>query len=203
MTRLTDALASLADIHAHLSKGEVYRGLQARPVFYSGLLGMAAAYWQPQIFPHADAVQFTWYWLIIAAVCALVGVSGAVASYFLDDDSLARRRARIVSGQFLPCIAAGTFLALALLPHLERCVGLLPGLWALCYALGLFAARPYLPHAIGWVGFYFLIAGTLLLNLLPMGEVPNPWSLVGVFAVGQFGLAYVLHRNTLRENTLV
>lgn len=203
MSRLTDALTNLADIHAHLSRGEVYRGLQAKPVFVSGVLGLVAAYVQPQFYPVMDAVQFTCYWLFIACACALIGVSGALTTYLLEDDSLTRRRARIVVGQFLPCIAAGTFTAVAMLPYLDRCVGLLPGLWSLCYALGLFSARPYLPHAIGWVGFYFLVAGTLLLNLLPMGEVPSPWTLAGVFSVGQFGLAYVLHRNSVRENTLV
>ena len=43
MTRLNEALAHVAEIHAHLAKGEIYRGLQAKPVALSGLAGLFAA----------------------------------------------------------------------------------------------------------------------------------------------------------------
>lgn len=200
MTRLTDALACLADIHAHLARGEVYRGLQARPVMVSGLLGFTAAVMQQYWLPHPDPILFTWYWLLAALCCASVGVSGAVLHYIMEEDQVARRRARIVAGQFGPCVVVGCLLPLALLPRLGVCVGLLPGLWSLLYALGLFSARPYLPRATGWVAFYFLIAGTLLLSLVPHDSVPSPWSIAGVFTMGQLALAWVLHRNEAREN---
>ncbi len=199
MTRLTDALSCLADIHAHLAKGEVYRGLESRPVLWSGVLGLAAGFAQPVLFPLVDARLFVIYWLLVAGAAALVGISGAVVSYLLDNDSVSRRRARIVAGQFAPCVAAGVFIPLALLGNLEHTVGLLPGLWAMLYALGLFAARPYLPHHLGWVGLYFLVAGTLLLQLLPRDAVPSPWHIAVVFSIGQGALAFVLHRNTARE----
>jgi len=96
-------------------------------------------------------------------------------------------------------MAVGAFLTLALLPVMDRCVGLLPGVWAMLYALGLFSTRPYLPRATGWVGLYFVVAGTLLVSFLPMEVIPSPWSIAGVFACGQIGLAFVLHRNAQRE----
>jgi hypothetical protein len=200
MTRLTDALACLADIHAHLARGEVYRGLESRPVFASGLLGIAFALAQLQWLPLSDATLFTWYWLLAAGCCALVGISGAVVHYVLEEDQVARRRARIVAGQFVPCVIAGCLLPVALLPNLEHLVGLLPGLWALLYALGIFSTRPYMPRSTGWVGLYFLLAGVLLVALLPRATVPSPWAIAGVFALGQMTLAWVLHRNTEREN---
>lgn len=200
MTRLTDALACLADIHAHLARGEVYRGLQARPVLASGLLGLAFALVQLQWLPLVDATLYIWYWLLAAGCCALVGISGAVLHYVMETDPVARRRARIVAGQFVPCVVAGCLLPLALLPDLDHLVGLLPGLWALLYSLGLFSTRPYLPRATGWVGLYFLLAGSLLLAFLPRTTVPSPWAIAGVFALGQMALAWVLHRNEEREN---
>lgn len=203
MSQLNEALSRLADIHTHLARTEVYRGLTAKPVILSGVLGLLAAVMQPQIIGNPDALSFVTYWLGAAALCAIVGVSTAIYSYFHEKDAFARRRAQAVSGQFLPCLAAGLFLTLALLPVLDRCVGLLPGLWAILYALGLFAARPFLPHATGWVAFYFLMSGTLLINLLPMSLLPSPWSIAGVFALGQFGLAWVLYRNSVREIGLV
>ncbi|MFT3880848.1 MAG: hypothetical protein QM703_14450 [Gemmatales bacterium] len=200
MTHLTEALHSLSEIHAHLARGEVYQGVKARPVMLSGLIGITAAFVQLRVIANGDVHGFVWYWLLAAVVCALAGASGAILSYFLEEDELARRRTRIVVGQLLPSLAVGAFLTLALLPVIDRCIGLLPGVWAMLYALGLFSIRPYLPRATGWVGLYFVVAGTLLVSLLPLAVVPSPWSIALVFATGQFGLALVLHRNAQREN---
>jgi hypothetical protein len=199
MTHLTEALHNLSEIHAHLAKGEVYQGVKARQVMLSGLIGILAAIVQPRLINDGEFNVFVWYWLLTAVICALAGTSGAILGYFLDDDELARRRARIVAGQLAPCLAAGAFLTLALLPVMDRCIGMLPGLWAMLYALGLFSTRPYLPRATGWVGLYFIVAGTLLVSLLPFTAIPSPWTIALVFATGQFGLALVLHRNAERE----
>jgi hypothetical protein len=203
MTRLNDALSHLADIHAQLAKTDVYRGLTARPVMLTGFVGILAACLQPRLIGDGDAIGFVTYWLCTALACVLIGSSTAIYGYLFDHDALGRRRAQVVAGQLIPCLAAGAFLVLALLPVLDRCIGMLPGIWALLYALGLFSVRPFLPHATGWVAFYFLVAGTLLLNFLPLQTVPSPWSVAGVFAIGQFGLAWVLHRNSVRETNLV
>lgn len=200
MTHLTEALHSLSEIHAHLARGEVYQGVKARPVMFSGLIGILAAIVQPRLVADGDVHSFVWYWLLAAVVCALAGASGAILSYFLDEDELARRRTRIVVGQLLPSLAVGAFLTLALLPVMDRCIGMLPGVWAMLYALGLFSTRPYLPRATGWIGLYFVVAGTLLVSFLPLAAIPSPWSIALVFAAGQLGLALVLHRNAQREN---
>lgn len=201
--RLTDALSSLSAIHAQLAKSEVYQGLGARPVVASGMMGLCAGIVQMRTFPELDAFSYVWFWLLTGAVCGLVGASGGVASYCMEEDASARRRTRVVAGQFLPCLAAGAFLPLALMPVLGQCVGLLPGLWALIYCLGLFSVRPYLPHATGWVGLYFFVAGILMLSLLSPAAVPSPWAIAVVFGLGQTGLAWVLHRNAIREKSHV
>ncbi|HQR08433.1 MAG TPA: hypothetical protein PLN21_16510 [Gemmatales bacterium] len=185
MTHLTEALHSLSEIHAHLARGEVYQGVKARPVMLSGLIGTLAAVVQPRLIADGDVHGFVWYWLLTAVVCALAGASGAILSYFLEEDELARRRTRIVVGQLLPSLAVGAFLTLALLPVMDHCVGMLPGVWAMLYALGLFSSRPYLPRATGWVGSYFVVTGTLLVSLLPLAAIPSPWSIALVFAPGR------------------
>ncbi len=198
MSRLSQALASLSEIHAHLAKAEVYQGLRAKPVLLSGLVGGCAAIAQAQLISAGDALAFTWYWLVVAAVSGMVGCSGAVIKYLLDDDDLARKRARIVAGQFAPCMLAGLLLTLALQPYHVHCIGILPGCWAILYGLGLFSARPYLPRATGWVSLYYLTAGTLLLSMLRPDVVPSSWAVAGTFLIGQAGLALVLHRNQQR-----
>jgi hypothetical protein len=199
MSRLTEALSCLSEIHTHLAKAEVYRGLKAKPVVLSGLAGLVAAMWQLRLVSPSDPVGFVWYWIAAAGLCGLIGCSGSLISYFLEDDDLARRRARIVAGQFVPCVVGGLFFTVALRSQLEHCIGLMPGLWAVLYGLGLFSARPYLPRATGWVALYFLTAGVLLISFLPVTVMPTAWSVGGVFCVGQIGLAWVLHRNERRE----
>ncbi|MBL8821683.1 MAG: hypothetical protein JNJ77_03775 [Planctomycetia bacterium] len=198
-SRLSDALSNITEIHAHLAKSEIYAGVQAKPVLLSAFLGLTAACLQDRIIPSPDALQFVCFWITTAGICAGVAAIGAVIAYFFYDDHLGRRHARIVASQLAPSLAAGVFLVLALLPHLHQCIGLFPGLWAILYALGLFSVRPYMPRATGWVGLYFILTGTLLLNLLPMDQVPSPWSIAVIFAAGQAGLALVLYRNTARD----
>lgn len=199
MPQLADALSHLAEIHAHLAKGETYRGLTARPVALSGLVGLVAAAWQKHAVAPGDAAAFTWYWLAAGTACALIGCSGAILKYAFEEDALTRRRARIVAGQFLPCVVGGLLLTLALRPQFDHCVGLLPGWWSVLYGLGLFSARPYLPRATGWVALFYLTAGIVLAALLPTDAVPSPWTIALVFCAGQFALAGVLHRNEQRE----
>jgi hypothetical protein len=199
MSRLSEALSSVAEIHAHLAKAEVYRGLQAKPVALCGLAGLFAAGLMPQLVDATDGSAFIWYWIATAVVCALLGASGALVSYCLDDDNLARRRARIIAGQFLPCVIGGLLMTLATRPAWPSCVGLFPGLWSVLFGLGLFSSRPYLPRATGWVALYHLAAGIALLWIQPANAVPSPWSVGLVFCLGQLGLAAVLHRNAKRE----
>lgn len=198
-SRLSDALSTITEIHTHLAKSEIYAGVRAKPVLLSAFLGLVAGCMQDRIIPSPDALQFVCYWITSAVLCAAVAASGAVMAYIFYDDHLGRRHAHIVASQLVPSLAAGIFVVLALLPQLHQCIGLFPGLWAILYALGLFSVRPYMPRATGWVGLYFILTGTLLLNLLPMDQVPSPWSIALIFAAGQTGLAFVLHRNAARD----
>ena len=202
MPRLAEAMQSLSEIHAHLARGEVYQGITARPVLLSGILGLVAASIQNQLLPEVDARLFIYYWLTVAAACAVAGIAPVAFTYLTVDDSLARRRTRIVAGQFIPCLIAGATVTLALLPVISQMVGLLPGIWSVLYGLGLFSTRPYLPRATGWVALYFVLVGSLLIALMPVASVPSPWIVALIFAGGQAGLASVLHRNKLRENNL-
>lgn len=201
MSQLSEALSSLSEIHSHLAKGEVYQAITAKPVAVSGCAGALAAALQPNFVAVGEPATFIWYWLIVAFICGVLGSSGAIVAYLWEGEPLLRRRTRIVTGQFIPCILAGLLVPLALLSFAAQCVGMLPGLWSVFYGLGLFSTRPYLPRATGWVGLYYLVAGVLLLSFSSPIAVPNGWSLGGPFLFGQLGLALVLYRNQKREAT--
>jgi hypothetical protein len=195
--RVTDALGQIAQIHDHLARAEVYRGFHPLGVALSGAVGLAAAVLQPWLVSPDDPIAFVRFWLVVAAVGGVAGVSPALNAYLRREDEFARRRTRRVIGQFAPCVAAG----LAVTPALARTgfVPYLPGLWAVLFALGVFAARPYLPHATGWVGLFYLAAGAALLAAAPDDPARAGWAVGAVFGAGQLATAGVLHRNRERD----
>jgi hypothetical protein len=192
------ALDQIAEIHQQLAKGEVYRGYRSLPVAVSGLIGIIAAYLQPEGLGAADPIAFITYWMTIAAVAGLVGTSEILYHYVVDDDAAARRRTRMVIGQFLPAIAAGGAVAVCF-AHLDgRLIALLPGVWAICFGVGTFASRPYLPRASGWVALYYYAAGFALLWMARDAGLLNGWWIGGTFALGQLFAAIVLWWNLER-----
>jgi hypothetical protein len=198
--RVSDALGQIAHIHQQLAKAEVYRGFHPQCVALSGVIGIAAAVLQPWVAGGEDATAVVVYWLAVAAVCGLSGVSATVHAYLFRDDEFARRRTRQVAGQFVPCLAVGVAVTAILGRGTPEAVALLPGLWALVFGLGVFAARPYLPHATGWVALFYLTCGALLLAAAPADLVRAGWGVGGVFGAGQLATAWVLHRNEERDD---
>jgi hypothetical protein len=198
---ITNALDRIEEIHAQLAKGEVFRGYRPVPVAVAGGVGLVAGWLQPWLLPTGDdGTGFLWYWLSVAALnVALIG--GVIAvGYRRVPDPFARRHTRRVVGQFLPCLAAGAAVSLAL-PALDPgLVRLLPGLWALLLGLGIFASRPYLARATGWVALYFVLAGSALLAF-PTVELARLGALHGtVFGVGVLASAVVLRLDLPRDD---
>ena len=139
------ALAQIEQIHEQLAKGEVYRGYRSLPLAASGVIGIVAAWFQPRAVPEHDPVGFVVYWVAIAVVAGFLGVSEIVYNYVVHDDARARRRTRLVVGQFLPSLLGGAIVTASFVHLSAALVPLLPGLWAICFGIGTFASRPYLP----------------------------------------------------------
>jgi hypothetical protein len=207
--RVNEALGQIAEIHDHLARGEQYRGFHPIEVAASGLVGLCAAYAQPWILLFAGGLwsdpsprAFAAYWLVVAAFAGGVGVAPAIANYIHREDEFDRRRTRRLAGQFLPCVAAGLCVTLAVIRGGWDVDHLLPGIWILLFSLGVFAARPFLPRSIGWVGLFYLVAGALLLALArPVLDLDNlGWAVGGTFAIGQAATAFVLYRNQERDD---
>ena len=103
------ALTQIAEIHEQIAKGEIYRGYRSLPIAASGVVGIAAALVQP-VASLADPIAFVWYWTVVAAVAALVGISEIVYNYVFHEQASGRRRTRMVLGQFLPGILGAAVL---------------------------------------------------------------------------------------------
>lgn len=191
---LSRALADIAAIHQQIAKGEIYRGYRPLPIAASGLIGLAAAWFEG---PH-DPVRFVLYWTAVAAVAGLVGASEIIHNYVVHDDVAARRQTRQVVGQFLPSVLAGAIITTSLV-HLSAAgsenpdlLAILPGLWALCFGIGTFASRPYLPRASHVIAVFYFAAGVALL-WNARDEPLSGWWVGGTFGVGQLMAAIVLY----------
>lgn len=192
------ALDQIAAIHEQIAKGEVYRGYRSLPVAGSGLIGIIAAWLQPQSVGAADPIGFVLYWAAVAVAAALVGSSEIIYAYAMEDDLAARRKTRRVIGQFLPSVAGGALITICFTNLSTALVALLPGLWAFCFGLGTFASRPYLPRASGWIALFYYAAGFLLLWMARGPEPLSPWWVGGTFGTGQMLAALVLWWNLER-----
>jgi hypothetical protein len=196
MVELPQALAQIAEIHDQVAKTDIYRGYRSVPVAACGLIGLAAAWLQPQGLG-SDPTGFVIYWV---AVCAgFVGVSEIVYNYVVHDEARARRRTRRVVGQLLPSLLGAAIVTGSFVHLSATLVPLLPGIWAICFGIGIFASRPYLVRASGWVALYYYFVGVLLLWVARGPGTLNPWAVGGTFGVGQLMTAVVLYWNLEHE----
>jgi hypothetical protein len=190
---LSEALEQIDTIHAHLARGEQYRGYRPLALALSGVVGLVAALLQPLVVAEGDGSAFVGYWVLVALGCAVVAGGATLVGYVFREDELARRRTRVVMRQFLPCLAAGAIATAALMraERSEWAVSLLPGLWALFYALGVVASLPYLPRLSALVVAWYLLAGIGLLHFVDE-SVPTGWSVGLPFGIGQILAALIL-----------
>ena len=205
--QVNDAISQISEIHDHLARSEVYRGYRSVPMALSGGLAFAGALLQPSVLQTAAGdglltthyVHYVLFWLSIAAVSLTLAGSGIVLQY-LRAPAHARRQARKVIGQFIPCLAAGTLVTYPIVELNPQWVPLLPGLWSTLFGLGIFASRPYLPRAIGWVGLLYVCAGTVLLSVAGDASSLSPWAMGWTFGVGQCSAALVLYWKIERKD---
>lgn len=196
---VTRALDQIAEIHGQMAKGELYRGYRSLPIAASGLVGLAAAAFQPRSLGAADPKGFVFYWSTIALAAVFVGSIEIVFNYVVHEDTAERRHTRRVVGQFLPSVVAGAAIAVCFVHVSAALVPLLPGLWAICFGIGTFASRPYLPRASGWVALFYYAVGFTLLWIARGPEALSGWWIGGTFGVGQMLAALVLWWNLERN----
>jgi hypothetical protein len=185
-----EALDRLDAIHDHLARVELYHGFRAAAVAVVGVIGLLAAIAQPLLAGAPD--DFVTYWVAVAGFCAIIGFGPAVYSYVAIETDLARRRTRLVFGQFLPCVVAGAVVTAAFVRIDPSSFPVLPGVWAILFGLGLISVRPYLPRAVGWVGLFYLAAGCILLVWEADHAAPSRWAVGGVFGPGHLATALAL-----------
>jgi hypothetical protein len=194
------ALGQIAEIQRQLAKGEIYRGYRPVPIALSGVIGIAAAWFQDPALGARDPVSFVIYWMFVAACAIAVGAMEIAYNYFERESAGERRRTRFVVGQFLPGVLAAAIVTGCFLHLSADLVRLLPGIWALSMGVGTFASRPYLPRASGWVALFYYCAGAVLLWIARDPVPLSAWWVGATFGTGQLLAAAVLYWNLERRH---
>ena len=192
MNDLHQALSQISQIHDHLVRTEIYRGLRSIPIAMVGGIAFAAAIFE-EAYPEQSPQEFVFFWSVVAVVCFGIAISGGVILLARPSLPFQRTQTLLILRQFLPCLLVGLTVTLAFWKAGEDTFAYLPGLWSLIFCLGSFATTPYLPSGIGWIALGYLIAGIVLLQLAPSGASLSPWAMGITFGGGHFATAAVLY----------
>ena len=191
---LQEALRQIDSIRAQIARTEAFRGYRALTVAGSALLATGAAMVQASCVP-APAAE-PWAYLGVWLGAALGSIAMVASELVRDvrhaDSPLVLQKTRAAVARFLPSLAAGALVTVAVAGLAPERLGVLPGLWQLLFGLGVLASLPLLPRAIVFPGSLFLASGTALL-VLPADVTLSPWCMGIPFAIGQLWTALVLH----------
>jgi hypothetical protein len=191
---LYKALAQIQAIRGQVARGSEFRGYGPETVAATGLLAMAAALLQAVAVknPMANVLGYLVLWIATAALAVLVTGFQTITRTRRVHSGLARQMIFSAAESFLPAIAAGMLVTVALVRSDPQDLWLLPGLWQIFYGLGIFASCRFLPRQMFAVGVWFLGTGALCLAM-GMGEhALSAWEMGFPFGVGQLLLAAVL-----------
>lgn len=197
---LHEALSQIAEIRSRAAAAERFHGYRAWPVASSGVLAVVVAIVQPFWIPD-PSTNFTSYlilWLTTAFLAATAAASGIWYRHTQQSHPLNWELTRLAVVQFVPCLAAGTLVTLAICRHAPEVGWILPGVWQVLFSLGIFASCRLLPKAILGVGIFYLTAGAW--NLAQGSEALNPWAMGLPFGIGQLATAVILYWNLEREH---
>lgn len=169
------------------------RGYRATTVAWTGVLallgGAAQAAWVSNPADSPGSYLLVWVGVAVAGILTLM----------LELTSRWNRlpgpgqRAGLLRTLFTltPAFAAGGLVTLALISRGDGSPALLPGLWMILFALAIYASLPRLPRGVGAVGAFYLLAGAAVL-CAPAQTSLAPWTMAGVFGIGQLWAAHVL-----------
>ena len=192
---LRDALSQISEIRQQMARTEVYRRYRALTVGFSGVLALLGALFQPQFVaaPEHDLGRYLSFWIVIAAVSALVVGTEVWWRTRRTDSTRLRQMTRLAFEQLSPSLFVGAFLTLCIYHGAPYVAWMLPGLWSLILSLGVFASFRLLPSSYSWVAFYYALCGFGCLIWGQGANVLSPWQMGISFGGGQTVAAAILY----------
>ena len=192
---LNRALSQIAAIREQIARAELFRGYRSAATAATAGIAVATAAAQSVLIGDAELrLTFFLYPWFAAAVLSigLIGV-GIARRYVACEDRVQRELTATAIGQFAPYIVIGLLLTVVLVDVVGRSTWLLPGLYMILTGLGIHASRAVLPASVTIVSIFYLMAGLVTLAAGPT-KAFEPWTMGGVFGVGQLLAAAVLWR---------
>lgn len=196
MNDLDKALADIVEIKSRLARSSEFLGLGPAALAASGALAFLVALAQSILPGAADPVPYFAAWIATAvAACTLIGAEMLRRSR-RHHAGLADQMIREAVLHFVPAGVAGAALLAFFARFAPADLWLVPGLWLLLVSLGIFAAARSLPSGTIYAGAWYFLSGFTALLLAAADHALNPWSMGLPFALGQCGIALIVHRAT-------
>lgn len=194
MRDLDKALADILEIRTQLAAGTAFRGYGPGAAALTGVIALAMAATQSFfVTDAAEPLTFFTGWIAAAALAAVVIGVEMVARTRRHHAGLADEMLFNAAQQFLPALAVGVLLLIALWTFAPDTMWMLPGLWQILVGLGIFASLRTMPRNFVLGGAWYVVAGFVVLMLAAETRVLSPWLMGIPFGVGQLLIAGILH----------
>ena len=149
------AMDNLAYIRETMESSGQFTTLSGLGSILLGVVGLAAA---PIASSQPTAERWLVTWLLAAALAVPLGGSAVVRKTRRAEVSLLSGHGRRFVLGFVPAMAAGALVTVALFR--EGLVHLMPGCWLLMYGTGVLTAGMFSVRIIPLMGFSFMLVGT-------------------------------------------
>jgi hypothetical protein len=190
MNTVQEALKQVRELQQKILEKQKFKGYSGRARALSGTTALGACfimtthYWPQSNYWHLVG------WSIVFGMSVLLNF-GAILYWFLLDP-VAKRDVRRLKplADTLPPMCVGGIFSLALI-HQGLYSWLFP-LWMCLYGLANLATRHVVPRGISLIGWFYILAGSLL---LVSGETNflNPWPMGIIFFAGEWMGGFILH----------
>lgn len=193
---LESAVLQIEEIRLRLAQAETFRGYRAATIAGTAVFAFIGAILQSVFAPQPLLQPYTYLtiWGSIAAASLLVSIAQVCWRAWISESALTTRQTWLALEQFLPCPVAGGVVTCVVSEWEPGALWMLPGLWSLFFGLGVWASRRLLPRPVGWVGVYYLIAGSSCFLTGNGSWACAPVLMLATFGVGQAALAAIMYR---------
>jgi len=200
VNELAKALADIVEIRSRLARSSEFLGLGPAALAASGALACLVATAQSILPGATDPIPYFAAWVATAVVaCALIGTE-MLRRARRHHVGLADQMIREAVLHFVPAGVAGAALLAVFARFAPAELWLVPGLWLILVSLGIFAAARSLPQGTIYAGAWYFLSGFAVLMLAATDHGLHPWSMGLPFALGQCGIALIVHRATEAAN---
>jgi len=193
MNDLHKALGDISSIRRQMARATEFRGYGPVTLAATGLFAILAASAQSLWFPapaqHTSAYLSIWVSTAVLS-SGLIAVHTRTRAHRIHS-GLADEMIHMAIEQFLPAVAAGALLTIAIARFVPGSLWMLPGLWQVIFSLGVFSSCRFLPQPIIWAGAWYLVTGLTCIALAG-DRALSPWAMGVPFGAGQLLVAAIL-----------